>query len=195
MKWLEKIIDDTLKKMAIEGYEMKRPDPNMHKEMIDSEIAVDNDWKGWKPISSKFNDSDLDSLEDMIGVKLPNSYRHFLKYKHFYSLSIPDHAVNIHSNLPSEDYLSEFKELFFKYYDSDLLIRKGYIYFADFQDYGLLCFDSNKTIENNEFPIVYIDHEELTEVHFYAENFQELLQNDPEKGNRFIMKLNEFHKK
>jgi len=194
MEWLENIIDKTLDKMAKEEILMKRPDPNMPNEMFDSTIESDSDWKGWKPIPSVLNDSDLNKLEKMIGIELPLSYRHFLKYKHFYELDISDFAVNFPTHLPDKS-LDGFKEWFFEYYEPELLIGKGLIYFAGFQDYGLLCFDSNVKRENNEYPIVFIDHEDLTTTHHYSDDFKELMTADRERGNRFIMELNEYYRK
>ena len=194
MEWLEKIIDDALDKMAKEEILMSRPDPNMPIEMFDPNIPSESDWKGWKPIPSVLDDSDLNKLEKMIGIELPLSYRHFLKHKHFYELEISDYAVNLHAHLPDKS-LESFKELFFEYFDPGYLIEKGLIYFADFQDYGLLCFDSNIKRENNEYPIVFIDHEDLTTKHNYSNDFKELMTADRERGNRFIMELNEYYRK
>ena len=194
MEWLEKIIDDALDKMAKEEILMSRPDPNMPIEMFDPNIPSESDWKGWKPIPSVLDDSDLNKLEKMIGIELPLSYRHFLKHKHFYELEISDYAVNLHAHLPDKS-LESFKELFFEYFDPGYLIEKGLICFADFQDYGLLCFDSNIKRENNEYPIVFIDHEDLTTKHNYSNDFKELMTADRERGNRFIMELNEHYRK
>ncbi|AUP79456.1 SMI1/KNR4 family protein [Flavivirga eckloniae] len=194
MKWLENIIDSTLDKMVKEGILMSRPDPDMPAEMFDPTIPIDNDWKGWKPIPSVLDDSDLNRLEEIIGIELPLSYRHFLKHKHFYVLDIPDFAVNFPTHLPDKN-LDGFMEWFFEFYEPELLIEKGLIYFADFQDYGLLCFDSNIKRENNEYPIVYIDHEDLSTKYHYSDNFRELITADRERGNRFIMELNEYYKK
>ena len=113
-------------------------------------------------------------------------------YKHFYQLSIPDFAVNLHTHLPDEN-LDGFKEFLYEY-EPESLIEKGLIYFADFQDYGLLCFDSTEKRENNDYPIVYIDHEELSIKHHYANNFKEMLLEDRERGNRFVLELNEYYK-
>lgn len=192
MEWLEKIVDETLAKMSKEDILMKVPDPDMPKEMFDSSVSCENDWKGWKAIKSVFNDSDLNRLERILGIKLPISYRYFLMYKHFYQLSIPDFAVNLHTHLPDEN-LDGFKEFLYEY-EPESLIEKGLIYFADFQDYGLLCFDSTEKRENNDYPIVYIDHEELSIKHHYANNFKEMLLEDRERGNRFVLELNEYYK-
>jgi hypothetical protein len=192
MEWLEKIIDDSLAKMAKEEILMKRPDPNMPNEMFDPSIEIVEDWKGWKPIPSVLDDADLNKLEQIIGTELPHSYRHFLKYKHFYELEIPDFTVCFPAHLPNKN-LSGFKEWFFEFHEPELLIEKGLIHFADFEDYGLLCFDSNIKSENNEYPVVFIDHEDLTTKHHYSNDFKELMTADHERGNRFIMELNEYY--
>ena len=192
MKWLEKIIDDTLDIMYKEEYLMYHPDPSMPTEMLDSAFKQKNDWKRWKPIPSILVDDDLNSLEKLIGVKLPHSYRHFLLYKHFYELRIPDFSISFPSHLPDKN-LHKLKSMFLEYYEPEFLIKKGFIYFADFCDYGLLCFDSKIKRKNNEYPIVYIDHEDLTIHHHYLNNFKELMTADKENGNRFIMRLNEYY--
>jgi len=194
MEWLEKIIDETLDEMAKEKILMKVPVLNMPNGMFDSTIESEDDWKGWKPIASVFNDLDLNKLEKMIGIELPLSYRHFLKYKHFYELRIPDFAINFPSHLPDEN-LDGFKEWFFEFYEPEFLIEKGLILFARFHDYGLLCFDSNIKNENNEYPVVFIDCDDLTIKHHYSRDFKELMTADTERGNRFIMKLNEYYRK
>ncbi|AXT59285.1 hypothetical protein D1816_02615 [Aquimarina sp. AD10] len=194
MRWLEDIIDSTFDKMAKEKILMSTPDPDMSEEMFDPTIPIDSDWKGWKPIPSVLDDSDLNRLEKMIGIELPRSYRHFLKYKHFYELDIPDFTVNFPTHLPDKS-LNGFKEWFFEYYEPKLLIEKGLIYFAGFEDYGLLCFDSTKKRENSEYPIVFIDHEDLTKKHHYSNDFKELMTADNERGNRFIVELNEYYRK
>ena len=194
MDWVENIVDKVFDKMSQEKILMKQPDPNMPKEMVDNTIPVDDDWLGWKPIKSILDDSDLDQIEEMIGIKLPMSYRKLLKYKHFYELDIDDHAVNFNSHLPDKS-LQGFKELYFDFYDPKYIIKRGYIHFAEFEDYGLLCFDSNKKSLDNEYPIVFIDHDDLTKTHFYANNLKELMHADEDRGNRFIIDLNAYYSK
>ena len=194
MKWLEEVVDNALEKMIKEGVLMMRPDRNMPIEMIDSSIPTNNDWKGWKPIPSVLNDSDLNRLESIIGAKLPDSYRYFLMYKHFYELDIPDYTVNFHAHLPYKN-LNRFNKTFFERFDPTYLIERGLIHFADFQDFGLLCFDSNKKRENNEYPIVFVDEGDLLITHHYSNSFKELMTADRETGNRFIMKLNDYYRK
>ena len=185
---IQEIVDECLFKMAQNKVLMKFPG-NVPREMLDPSIETNNDWKGWKPIKSIIDDNDLNILERKIGYHLPPSYREFLKYKHFYDLRIPDQAVNFPHHLPDKD-LNFLLEFVFNYMIPELIIGKGYIYFADFEDYGLLCFNTNVKNENNEYPIVYIDHDDLAEIHPYANNFLELLEADKDKGDKFVEYLN-----
>ena len=194
MKWLENTVDEFLKKMSKEGVLMKSPDPNMPFEMIDSSISAEDDWKGWKPIESILTKKDLNNIEELININLPESYRSFLKHKHFYELQLNDYNIKIHSHLPDKD-LKEFKDLYFKSYDPEYVIKKGLIHFADFNDSGLLCFDSTQKRENNEYPIVFLDYSDLSTKHDYCTNFKELIQSDEKAGNCFIIKLNAYHRK
>ena len=65
MEWLKKIIDETLDKMAKEEILMKKPDPNMPKEMLDLSITQDDDWKPWKPIE-RINELENSQLKKSI---------------------------------------------------------------------------------------------------------------------------------
>ena len=187
------LIDFYLEEMKRGEFLFKMPDPKMPKEMIDSTIPTDHDWIGWKPIASTVTDLDLNAFEKEIKYPLPQSFRTYLKHKHFYELSLPDFAVNLPRHVPGRT-ITVMRDLVFRSFEPELLIGRGYIYFADFHDYGLLCFDANKVRNDNEYPIVYIDHENLEDVHVYASNFYDLLTGDSERGNRFIDYLNELYK-
>jgi hypothetical protein len=183
------LIDYYLEEMRRSEFLFKMPDPKMPKEMIDSSIPTDDDWTGWKAIASTVTDRDLDAFEKEIKYALPKSFRTYIKHKHFYELSLPDSAVNLPRHVQGRT-ISVMRDLVFNSFEPELLIGKGYIYFADFHDYGLLCFDANEVRNDNEYPVVYIDHENLEDVHAYASNFYDLLTGDPERGNRFIAYLN-----
>lgn len=120
------------------------------------------------------------------------SFREFLKYKHFVQLHLNNYAIRLFSHMPDKE-LSELKRMILEFHEPELLIDQGYIYFADFNDYGLLCFDTNQKRENFDWPVVYIDHEDLETIYEYAENFNDLIESDEEHGNRFIDKLNEMY--
>ncbi len=191
MKRIPEIVEECLIKMSQDKIFMKFP-AEIPEEMLDSSIETSNDWKGWKPIASIIDDNDLNNLEIKIGYKLPLSYREFLKYKHFIELKIPDNAVNFPKHLPDKE-LNFLLELVFNYMIPEQIIGKGFIYFADFEDYGILCFDTNEQNENNEYPIVYVDNYDLKEIHLYANNFLELLDADEQKGDRFVQYLNSLN--
>lgn len=192
MNWLHKIIDDSLEKMSKSEILMMTP-AEIPEEMQDNSIKKSDDWGGWRPIKSQIQDTEIGQLESEIGFPLPHSYREFLKFKHFFSLVIPDRAVVFSGVLPNER-LSFLKENIFEMMIPEEIIGRGYIYFADFEDYGLLCFNANEKVENNEYPVVFMDHENLEEVHLYANNFRELMEADEERGNRFIEYLNDYYK-
>jgi hypothetical protein len=186
------LIDSYLEEMRRREFLFKMPDPKMPKAMIDSSIPTDNDWVGWKPVASTVTDGDLDAFEKEIKYPLPQSFRTYLKYKHFYELSLPDLAVNLPRHVQGRT-IAVLRDLVFDSFEPELLIGRRYIYFADFHDYGLLCFDANEVRSDNEYPVVYIDHENLEEVHSYASNFYDLLTGDSERGNRFIDYVNELY--
>lgn len=165
---------------------------NIDVDMIDHSAELVHNQQLWRPIDSIIEDKDLNQLELKIGYKLPEAYRTFLKYKHFYSLYIPDGSIGFPPHLPDKN-CSALLELIFEYHVPELVIGQGYIYFADFYDYGLLCFDTNANVENADYPVVYICHDELDDehnVHLYANNFMALLEGDDNTSELFIDKLN-----
>jgi len=194
MNWLNQIIDDTFERMSLEKHSMSVPDHDMPIEMRDHSIEKESDWIGWKPIKTNLTLNDFKSFELAIGFNLPSSYKYFLSYKYFYKLNLINPSINFPTNLPEEGFDS-LKEFMFGFSDGKELFEKGYLYFADFYDYGYLCFNANKEQENHEYEILYFDHEEIETPHLYCENFKKLLESDAEFGNRFIVKLNEYYEK
>jgi len=193
MEWLKIIVDNALANMAKEKILMTTP-WDVPAEMLDKSMTTAaEDWKCWKPIDSIVTDDDINKFEINIGIGLPLSYREFLKYKHFYVLRIPDKAVNLPGHLPDKN-LPALRDFVFNHNEPELLIGRRYINFADFHDYGHLCFDANAPARDNEYKVVYINYENLDDIHFYANNFRELLEGDREKGNDFIDRLNEYYR-
>ncbi|MFT5917598.1 MAG: hypothetical protein ACJAWV_003915 [Flammeovirgaceae bacterium] len=143
-------------------------------------------------VLNNISNKDITDLEKTIGYKLPESYKYFLQYKYSHKLKLDDISIQLFLPTPTER-LNKIKESIFEYHEPEEIIGKGYIYFADFHDYGLLCFNANEKMKDNEYKIVYIDHEDSEEIHPYAQNFRELLENDKESGNRFVEYLNKYH--
>jgi len=192
MNWIKEVVDNALRDMTKEKISMMVPG-DIPTDMLDETIEPMDDWRGWRSIDSIITNEDIQRFEIKIGLSLPLSYKEYLKYKHFFSLQIPDFAVNLFKHLPDKD-LKELNYHVFDSHEPDLIIGKRYIYIADFHDYGLLCFDGNESVPDNEYKIVYIDHENLEDIHVYANNFRDLMEADSEKGNGFIDKLNEYYK-
>lgn len=150
------------------------PDSEMPKEMIDETKEKKKGWTPWKAIRSTVEEAELVFLENQIGLTLPNSYREFLKYKHFYAVHSTDgfvafrHIIHNWKELLVEKWLDpELKEYF---------LNKGFILFGDYHDWGFLCFNANKALPENEYPVVLIDHEKIDQHQLIYTNFLECLQ-------------------
>lgn len=134
------------------------PHSNMPLEMIDNPINPNNDWIPWKAIPSKVTDQDILELENKIELKYPGLYIDFLKYKHFYELeNIADITFFKHCVRDWKNYLLD---QYFEYWDPEELIYKGFIPFANYSDWGIVCFDTNRS-NSNDCPIVMFDQETL----------------------------------
>jgi SMI1-KNR4 cell-wall len=193
MQSISQVVDTALKKMREDIFPMMFFEEEIPIEMVDTSIESDGEYIGWKAIPSTITDSAINELEERIRFKLPDSYKGFLKYKHFAELHLEDTAIQLAKNLP-KSCLEKLIEMNFETLETEYIIEQGYFYFADFQDYGLLAFNFNKPKENNEYEIVFIHHEDLENKHFYANNFDELLNFDGDESNRFIVKQNEKNK-
>lgn len=65
--------------------------------------------------------------------------------------------------------------MIFDGYPTEFLIEKGYVPFAVWSDWGLLCFDTNRNKEDNNYPVVLWDHETADEVNDEYKDFFDLL--------------------
>lgn len=190
MKTIEQIVDDSLERMRKDVFPMMTCTDNFPKEMIDESIECEDEgYFGWKPIPSTISDDEIVQLESDLNCQLPKSYKSFLQYLYFEELYFEDPAIRFPKNLPNKS-LQSLKEKNLEYHDPEMIIDKGYFYFADFDDYGLLVFDTNKPAIDNEFEILYIDHEEFEDKYLYAKNFTEFMNFDAHQSNRFIEFLN-----
>lgn len=194
MKPVRQIIDESLKKMKEEIFPMTAIEEEVPKEMIDNSLEAEEDYIGWKAIKSEITNSEISKLEKELKCKLPKSYKEFLQYKYFMELHLADFAIRIHNILPKSK-LENLKELNLNYNLPKEIIEKGYFYFADFHDFGLLAFDTNKPKEENEFEVIFMMHDNFENKYIYAKSFKELLNFDENYSNSFIEKLNEMNKK
>jgi hypothetical protein len=138
---------------------MKLPHPNMPAEMIDTTRKTNNDWIPWKAVPSNVTDNDIAEIESKIGVKLPEVYIEFLKYKHFYMLGNPK-EISFYRHCV-RDWKKDLLERYFQSWEPTRIIREGYIPFADYSDWGIVCFDTKIAASTENYEIVMIDHELL----------------------------------
>ncbi|GAB3827814.1 SMI1/KNR4 family protein [Hymenobacter jeollabukensis] len=157
---VHQFVDDALDSWHGAGV-MNVPYPDMPTEMRDEAGVVhDSDAVSWKPIPSTAADSDIKELEDRINLRYPDLYKEFLQYKHFYDLW-SQKEINFFSH-GIYDWKEELFDRYFNSWDPAKLIGQGYIYFADYSDWGMVCFDTNnQNQEDGDCPIIMIDHDLL----------------------------------
>ena len=167
---IKEIIDKYLDKSLSKG--SNQLPGKIEKEMTDINQDLSKEWKIWLPINSTVSDEDIREIEGKIKHKLPKDYKIFLKHKHFYNLQISEvsfcsHPINIWKN--------KLLENIFNGYPNEYLIDKGYIPFADWSDWGLLCFNTNLNKNDNNYPIVLWDHEIPDEAWKHYNDFFDLI--------------------
>ena len=143
-------------------------------EMKDLNQGKDEEWKTWFPIHSKVTDIEIEEIENRIGHKLPDDYKIFLKHKHFYELQISEASFCEH---PVNHWSASLSEMIFNGYPRELLLDKGFIPFANWSDWGLLCFDTNRNKDNRNYPVVLWDHETANKFQNKSNDFYELITN------------------
>lgn len=142
-------------------------------EMSDINQDMSEEWRTWFPVNSKVTDEEIIELENRIGYKFPEDYKTFLKHKHFYELQISEISFCEH---PVNSWRASLTEMIFDGYPKEFLIDKGYIPFANWSDWGMLCFDTNKNQDDKNYPIVLWDHELGNEVQYQYENFYDMIE-------------------
>lgn len=126
--------------------------------MVDNSKSTNtSDWCYWKPLNSNLTFEDFERYEKQCGIKLPTSYKEFLSYKFFIDLNF-GHEVIFFKHTKS--WLNDNLE-FINQWGKEFTIERGLLPFAEYSDWGLVCFDSNKLYSKNEYDIVYIDHENM----------------------------------
>lgn len=112
----------------------------------------------WKAIPSTVSTSELDTLEDEIGLAYPPLYRDFLMYKHFYGFT--EAGIHFYHHLP-EIWKQSLNKLYYQSWDPDRIIGIGLIPFGheSLADAGHVCFDTRGRKPNGDCSVVYWDHE------------------------------------
>jgi len=171
---------DTIITDNVDTYLKSTLDRNLNKKLGSIELEMTapgqdglKEWKQWLPISSKVTDEEIKEFEVSIGYKLPGDYKLFLKHKHFYDLYIAEasfcsHAVNKWQASLTKFMLEEYPKKF--------LFDKGYLPFANWSDWGCLCFDTNRGFLSENYPVVLWDHEVADWNENFSSNFKTLLK-------------------
>jgi hypothetical protein len=176
---MEEIIDKYFEEYINVGLNILPTD--VDQEMADSYQDKNEEWRRWFPIRSKVRDEEISDYENYIGYKFPYSFKRFLKHKHFYELEISECSFCAHS---INSWRGSLTALIFEGYPREFLIDKGKIPFANWSDWGLLCFDTSIVNPDNEYPIVLWDHEKSDEFEPKYENFESMMyQLDKENEN------------
>lgn len=142
------------------------------KEMIDE--SRESKFEGtivWKAIGSTITEEELKKLEKLFEKILPESYKLFLKYRHYIELQIGE--VSFYRSVPNS-IVRDAKRRLEGYYKE--LVSRGYIPIAELVDYGVLCFDttSEKTMD---YPLVRFDIEDIYRTpKSYARDFKHLFE-------------------
>ena len=167
---MEKVIDKYLNDLIIHGLNKTVGDVVL--EMADPNQAREEEWRIWNPIRSTVTDQEIEAFQSRIGHKLPESYKRFLKHKHFYELYIGELSFCTH---PPGIWRTSLSEMIFEGYPREYLFDKGRIPFADWSDWGHLCFDTSAECKDNDYPIVLWDHDQSDEFEYKYQNFESML--------------------
>ena len=161
------IVDYHLQKwMGAEGNKLPTEIDSL---MADPDQNPKEEWRTWFPINSRVTDSEISEFEDRIGHVLPADYITFLKHKHFYELNISEASFCEH---PVFTWRKSLSEMIFDGYPKEFLIERGLIPFANWSDWGHLCFDTSGKNSDHNYPIVIWDHEIPYDNQFFASDFK-----------------------
>ncbi|MBS2101029.1 SMI1/KNR4 family protein [Carboxylicivirga linearis] len=174
MKIIEEFIDESIERLKSPKFDIfyldKEDVPSM---MVDQAKPERNDELAWKPIKSTVTDSDLEYIENKIGYKYPDSYKYYLKYKHFFELA------NLSSILLFRHMSDSWKEVLleqiFDGWPKEDVLERGLIPFADYEDWGLVCFNTTKLNSDGEFQIYVWDHEQSDSEKYLANSFYDMI--------------------
>ena len=135
----------------------------------------EDDWTFWKAINSTVTDRDIAEINDLLGVDLSPQYIDLLRHKHFMELQFGEISILPH---PVGSWKQSILKEVFSGYPKELLIEKGFLPFASYNDWGLLCFGIAEKNTEGEYPIYRWDHDRPQEFEFIAPDLESALQNE-----------------
>ena len=143
--------------------------------MIDPNRKGDEYSSYWLAIASTVTDTEIGELEALLQHPLPDSFKFLLKYRHFIDLYPGEEGFKFFGNMPQRLVQTYKKNIDIRYKKA---LERNYLPFAHFMDIGVLCFDANAKVANNDYPIVLLKNrkEGYNEQEFYANNFLEMFK-------------------
>jgi hypothetical protein len=127
----------------------------------------DGDWIPWKPIESPVTENDVARLEAMTGVRFPPLFRAYLMYQ---CLLMTDFGIIRLPQLPSDRPLEDVMGYMRVFNEETYWRVHGYVPFAyDGNDGGRMCFDTKRPDAQNDYPIVFVDHERAVSINYVGE--------------------------
>ncbi|AZA76235.1 SMI1/KNR4 family protein [Chryseobacterium sp. G0186] len=142
----------------------------------------------WKAIENTITDHDIEKLEAHLEITFPESYKEYLRYKHFYTIFLDNDIRFYPKPIGSwEQILKDNNEEM-----REILLDRGYLGIGNYSDYGEVCFDFNDSADHPA--IVMIDYES-GEPEMLAENFTALLEMIIAKPEPVVTELKAWEKK
>ncbi|MBQ8905595.1 MAG: SMI1/KNR4 family protein [Ruminococcus sp.] len=131
--------------------------PKVPEEMV-AEDGNSDGWKVWKLIPSSVTEEQLSKLEQDLGVRFPDILKAFFTvYHHLFEEPIGRNAI--------DRPLTGFDHAY-----NESLVRCGFLPFTwDSQHYFIRCMDLQNMPDEHACPILEIDHEEMFDLIFDAE--------------------------
>jgi hypothetical protein len=144
--------------------------------MVHPDDEDENEWFEWKLVErSQGIAPGFEDIEKECGHALPESFKQW--HSRYFMLDGDLGMVRL-PEIPSNDPFGRLREIMFGYEPASL-IAQGLVPFAyDGNDGGALCFDTRKPAENNEWSILFHDHEwnEIERMEIVFTSFRKLLE-------------------
>jgi hypothetical protein len=138
--------------------------------------------KIWKPVEGKIKSEQIEQIEQTFNISLPNSYKEYLMYKHFYTIFL-NADIRLYPK-PVEEWYDILIDNNNKI--KEIVLDNKYFAIGQFSDYGEICFDLNE--KTNEPKIVMLNYETAEPEHL-CDSFVNLLKAALEISEPIIKEL------
>lgn len=126
--------------------------------------------KIWRPRTNTTTPKDIKDLETYYSIKLPDSYKKYLVYKHFCTIYW-NIEVRLYPN-PVKGWADILKKMNDE--KRDFVLNRGLFSIGEYSDHGDICLQIDSAPEDKECKVVFVDYE-TGEIEPLANNFLSLL--------------------